>query len=334
MDNYNSYNNENSKLSGWKRYPSRKEYINHEPSNDNQQVQNKFELLPSGYKFNGKIVFHNLKKEELSCLIWCLTLENSPYNKHSLGHAKPLGAGSVQIKIDEKNSKIKQNIDGTYIDCSTQQWVDQFIGHMNDRFEPSGKWRTSAQIEYLMAITDDDIENSNDFSYLELDNFRTIKNQKASLPSLELNGKQLSRADIASETSASLAFCKGRLETLFDENSTFQQQQKLESEHYAERRKKQAEKAKLANEKQELKNSDLPPFERIQKQIELMVKNQDALSATEKKNKTKELREITKEIKELELTPEQAGILTQLFEGITFCPKDTNKAIKYLEKLL
>ena len=54
---------------------------------DNKNVNTQLELAPINSTFEGKIVFHNLKQEELAALIWCLCL---PESKHQLGHGKPL----------------------------------------------------------------------------------------------------------------------------------------------------------------------------------------------------------------------------------------------------
>ncbi|MDN3686073.1 hypothetical protein QW180_30960 [Vibrio sinaloensis] len=56
-ERYNSYNNDDASISGWKRYPARNTYQNHTPSNENAKVQSRFELLQEGQEFKGQIVF-------------------------------------------------------------------------------------------------------------------------------------------------------------------------------------------------------------------------------------------------------------------------------------
>jgi hypothetical protein len=51
--------------------------------------------------FNFDVAFENLTPQELSNLIWVLTIGGKDNHAHKLGHGKPIGYGSVQIKIDE-----------------------------------------------------------------------------------------------------------------------------------------------------------------------------------------------------------------------------------------
>nr|WP_279162682.1 TIGR03986 family CRISPR-associated RAMP protein [Plesiomonas shigelloides] len=319
---YASYDHDNSKLAGWKRYPTRKAYKPHEPSNDNNAVISQFELLPEGHEFQGKIVFHNLKSEELAALLWCLTLENRDDHWHGLGHAKPLGAGAVKIKINLTNSKIKANIDSTFTPIVIEHWVDKFIQHMNEHFAPTGKWEHSPQLAYLMAVTDQDVENFNHFDYLTLDDHRKTKNDKLSLPSLELHGDILNRTENYTEDSASLAFAKGRLSVLFDNTSPFHQQQL-----------QYLEKARLAAERLAIENTELEPYDKIVQFTHWLIKGQEKFSNTDKNKHTKALRENIKQLKDLSLTAEQARSLIENFGKIHFCQKDTSKAIALLEKV-
>ena len=62
------------------------------------------ELLNPPAIFNFYVDFENLTRDELSLLIWSLELEDEMY--HRLGMGKPLGLGTVEIKIDTNNSFI------------------------------------------------------------------------------------------------------------------------------------------------------------------------------------------------------------------------------------
>lgn len=56
-------------------------------------------VLKKGAKFEFTLEFENLAKEELGALLWVLEMEEGMH--HRLGYAKPLGFGSVTIKIKE-----------------------------------------------------------------------------------------------------------------------------------------------------------------------------------------------------------------------------------------
>lgn len=330
-DKYRSYDDENAKVSGWKRYPARKGYEHHEPSNDNAGAQSKFELLTPDHSFTGRIVFHNLKSEELSALIWCLTLNNSSFNQHSLGHGKPLGAGGVVIKLSDTSRAY--NYFGKSLEIKASEYAEQFTKHMNTRYDPQGKWESTPQIKHLLALTDEDIENYNEFSYQELKAFQKIKNDKAALPGLEINGEMLSIQPLDNGLQGSNSFAKGRLSSLFDKEDKFHQEQYELSDIYQTKLEERDKKQQLANEKAALNEMDLPPYEKSEKLLQFIVASQDELTSTERKSKTKELRDILKVIKEVELEAEQVEALLSLYRKITLSDKDTSKAIKYLEKL-
>ena len=90
----------NSQLSGWKRYPAQQEFNIHLPNpvKDKLNVQSQLELMQPNSTFEGKIVFHNLKQAELGALLWAVKLGNEQSDCfHSLGHGKSLGAGAVSL---------------------------------------------------------------------------------------------------------------------------------------------------------------------------------------------------------------------------------------------
>ncbi|MFY8299510.1 TIGR03986 family CRISPR-associated RAMP protein [Pseudoalteromonas sp. SS15] len=329
---YKAYNHSDAKPSGWKRYPARRDYTHHAPSNDNDTVTSKFELLKENNTFKGKVVFHNLKHEELAALIWCLTLGNRSENFHTLGHAKPLGAGSVQLTLNQETSSVLSNETREQLDKSTQAWCELFEQHMNMRFEPQDQWKTSSQIQHLLALSDEYIENYNTFKYLELADYKAIKNEKAAIAQLEDSGKKLSREERYNANTASSAFAKGRLAKLFNPDSEFHSMQQNAQEDYQVRKQKQHLKAQAKKEKQVLEQA--PPFESCVGRLEIIVKMQDNLSKTEKVKNAKDLREILKTIKANDLTAEQCKHLIGLYLQITIASKETKSALNYLEKQL
>ena len=173
-----------------------------------------------------------------------------------------------------------------------------------------------------MAITDQNVESFKHFDYLTLDDHRKTKNDKRSLPSLELHGDILNRTENYTEDSASLAFAKGRLSVLFDNTSPFHQQQL-----------QYLEKARLAAERLAIENTELEPYDKIVQFTHWLIKGQEKFSNTDKNKHTKALRENIKQLKDLSLTAEQARSLIENFGKIHFCQKDTSKAIALLEKV-
>ncbi len=63
-------------------------------------------VLPPGKVFKGYIEFDSLSNYELGLLLWSISLSDSPLNEneklaHKLGMGRPLGMGSIKIKIEK-----------------------------------------------------------------------------------------------------------------------------------------------------------------------------------------------------------------------------------------
>ena len=56
--------------------------------------------VKSGKKFAGRIYFNDLNKGELDRLMWVLTMGGSSEHGHKIGMGKPIGLGSVRLKVD------------------------------------------------------------------------------------------------------------------------------------------------------------------------------------------------------------------------------------------
>jgi CRISPR-associated protein (TIGR03986 family) len=215
---YSDYDDKNAQLSGWKRYVTQSAFKENPSSNDNLKVKSQLELMKENSRFTGKVVFHNLKREELGALLWSLTLGNNEENKeqyHGLGHGKSLGAGVVQLTV--KNLILNANDTGSNTEeltaNKTNYWITQFIKHMNQQHsQNSSGWEESVQIKNLLAMTNMEENKDRDLTYMELDDFKNVRN-KASLPVLKLKGEELSRTD-SKLAEGSLSFAKGRLAAL------------------------------------------------------------------------------------------------------------------------
>lgn len=332
-DQYQSYGYHNdkecAKVAGWKRYPIMQEFKENEPSNDNANVQTKLELLTENHTFEGRIAFHNLKREELAALVWVLTLNNSTDHFHSLGHGKPLGAGAVQFELKLDANKLRANC-GELNDITVKELVQDFTDHMDGEFK-QGKWLETPQLNHLLALSDNYISHENDFFYPALNDFKGIKNDKASIAPLSYQGSEMSRTERSPEKMGSLAFAQGRLASLFDDQSNHHkdlQQLALEKNSILNRKREKAEQAERVKQ---LAHSS--PFDRSVGLLEMIVVSQQGATKSFITDKTRELRNITKVLKELELTTEQVDILTSILSEIKFAQKDVNKLTKWLEKL-
>ena len=84
----------------------RKMYWHHKPAADDDKktnLNNTMESLDYG-EFSFKIYFDQISKEQLQDLIWSVELGDNRQNskfQHKLGHAKPLGYGSIKLVVND-----------------------------------------------------------------------------------------------------------------------------------------------------------------------------------------------------------------------------------------
>jgi hypothetical protein len=336
VEQYQSYgyhnDKETAKVAGWKRYPVMQEFKENEPPNDNENVQTKLELLTENHTFQGRIAFHNLKREELAALVWVLSLNGSDDYYHSLGHGKPLGAGAVQFELSLKHEYLRANegeLDGLTVETLSQE----FVQHMDEQMK-QGQWLETPQVQHLLALSDSQISGENEFFYPELKSFQKIKNARASIEPLSYRSKLLSRTERAPEKMGSLSFGKGRLAALFNSDSNHHQElQKLALDKVTVMEKKH-QKAKQAEKAQQL--ADASPFDRALGELTLIVEGQASFNKTEQDKAAKQMREALKVFKTLAESGEFDEAKLQQVKNeatqITIKPNDAGKLTKWLNK--
>ena len=155
------------RCSGFKRYRCQEKSTSGIPGKE--PVISRLEVLRKPKAFSGRIKFHNLKREELGALLWCLrfgeTLQDSAKSPfyHNIGHGKPYGLGAVQfrriaVEVPDYDSFGMKRLDTAELDAM----VRSFCELMDREFEKAGGgsnlWSTSAQVEMLrsLAVLHDD----------------------------------------------------------------------------------------------------------------------------------------------------------------------------------
>ena len=185
-----------------------------------------------------------------------------------------------------------------------------------------------------MSITDTSISDYNNLDYMELEQFKGVKSKNLSISLNDINNNEINNNEDSYTRKGSPAFGKGRLSILVDEATQWNKEEielKIDAENLKE---KQLLKASLSNKTENLRNSSLPPFEKYKGLLGLIVEQQDGFTNTDKKNKAKDIREILKELKAIDLSPDEAEILCSIYERMTISQKDTEKAIKYLKTIM
>ena len=171
--NGKDYNNPDSTIAGYKFYNLRKEFVypgyidehgnRHEgnckkSSNDNKNVSSALEMVVPNSEFRGAISFHNLRPFELGALLWALRLGDKTgktEHHHMLGHAKPYGAGEIEITVDNEiqfpsylDSSITHNSD-----CYLNYFQEQMDKYYKEQGGTNQSWRTSPSIISIRSIT-------------------------------------------------------------------------------------------------------------------------------------------------------------------------------------
>lgn len=93
----NTYNDDGFRLRGMKQYWLHDSADPKTPLELKEKVASTIHPLPEGTSFEGKVRFHNLRKEELGLLIWALRL--SPESEMNIGKAKPYGYGRIKLDL-------------------------------------------------------------------------------------------------------------------------------------------------------------------------------------------------------------------------------------------
>lgn len=220
--------NTRSKLSGWKRYPAQQKFNDYLPKDlaNKPKVQSRLELMAPKAEFKGKLVFHNLKPEELGALLWALSPEEGFH--HSLGHGKSLGCGAVTFdaKLATLHSSSAEKL-------SEDELKQVFASHMNNEYpahqESTTAWQDSTQIKHLLAFGNKADNEGRNLTYMPLqtskeDRGRVVSYSSAAegrtkqvLPGWSVDGTVLARDEKLADYMTPVG--KGRLNELLKELS-------------------------------------------------------------------------------------------------------------------
>lgn len=148
-------------LRGFKRYPARPDDMTSVQrltgeQETNRKVQVSLHTLPASTAFSGRIVFHNLKREELGALLWTLTFDGNSALRHGLGMGKPFGFGQVRIELNHKDCRLSPNDPSRACGALAEAEVDEFLRVFESHMEEACRqnWRGSPQIANLLVLAD------------------------------------------------------------------------------------------------------------------------------------------------------------------------------------
>lgn len=155
VNNYKTYND--GMISGWKRYPVRKQAK--AIALDNATIDSVLFPADEGDIFKGKMRFYNLKEIELGALLSALTFHNSSGCYHQLGQGKPYGYGKVTIscRFDDPNLE-KRKV----------ELMSKFEKEISSKLKIS--WHNAPQIQELFTMAHHEVSADEVlFDYMHMD---------------------------------------------------------------------------------------------------------------------------------------------------------------------
>lgn len=156
---FKTYDETDSKLSGFKFYVPRHNIMNHK-GNGNSNILSHIIPLDEGTTFTGTLRYFNLKKEELGLLLLTLTfLQDKHYYK--IGGAKPYGFGDCHIKL--------------HTSLDIQAYINAYIDFVKREFgdDPINSQSAKDLLRFSQRMPNDQY-----LDYMELQKFTELKREK------------------------------------------------------------------------------------------------------------------------------------------------------------
>ena len=160
---FKTYDEKDSKLSGFKFYVPRHNIMNHK-GNGNSNILSHIIPLDEGTTFTGTLRYFNLKKEELGLLLLTLTfLQDKHYYK--IGGAKPYGFGDCHIKLH--TSLNTQEYINAYIDFVKREFGDDPINSQSakDLLRFSQRMQSDGALRYMKLQEFTELKKKNQKDY-------------------------------------------------------------------------------------------------------------------------------------------------------------------------
>lgn len=159
--NYKTYND--GLLAGWKKYVLRDGTW--EKKMDNEKLDTEIFPLKAGASFKGRVVFHNMKHEELGALLSALSFHGNTDKCYlQVGQGKPYGYGKMSVSVDALRAV--RNDDDTLVDADSAMGSFEL---MMDKWLNSS-WRTTRSVRELFALASKSVGKEDErFKYMTLD---------------------------------------------------------------------------------------------------------------------------------------------------------------------
>lgn len=305
---YKTYND--GQLKGWKHYLLRKEiWTDKSKENDkskeidNKNIITRLRPLKAGAVFEGRVIFHNLKPEELGALLSSLTFHgNESSCRHQIGMAKPYGFGKVSVEISDVRLE-SVGAEEIALQPHYRRYMAIFEQYMTTKIKD--QWLATPTIRELLTLSHNEVTDNDKFNYMKLtttgiNEFVAAKGGKTK----ETTKKAKEEGKAATNKKEYLQYYSEIIGTSFpappltrqfpDAVTSLTEQRKKAEEQELSRRKKaqeeeekriEAEKQKEAEEALRLK-AEAEEKERLAKEKERLAKLEGGLAFLEEKYTT------------------------------------------------
>lgn len=157
-------------IAGYKRYPVRagasSDFPKRLPNQEIGKMESTMIPLKAGAKFQGRIMFHNLRGVELGALLYAITLGNSDKRYHNLGAYKPYGYGKIKIGYELKT--VNGDSDLKSVSDKGKTYYDKYVKFMNDQVVG---WESTPTIRELLRMAEGIPSGREpEFAYMKLSN--------------------------------------------------------------------------------------------------------------------------------------------------------------------
>lgn len=161
---YKTYND--GDLKGWKRYVRRKNTW--EKRMNEKKIDTVLKPLKAGAEFEGYVMFHNLRPEELGALLSAITFHgNADTACHQIGMAKPYGYGQVSVSLEGMYvESVGDELLTVYQEANPYMAI--FEKYMDNQLG-ANFWRDTPTIRELMTMATREVSDNGKFDYMSLD---------------------------------------------------------------------------------------------------------------------------------------------------------------------
>jgi len=175
-----NYDDNSSKLAGFKRYPVHLKANLDNDGNKNKKLLTSMRPLPEGTKFEGVITFHNLRPEEFGSLLSALTFNGEKDCFHTLGAGKPFGFGKSILKINSINIVDYNELKFAKLthDSEYSIYIEKFNNYVKSKLGKPNE--TSPQYKELISMSKEyaDLGLDKLLKYMKLEDFARVKKNK------------------------------------------------------------------------------------------------------------------------------------------------------------